>query len=319
MVLDAKQGDHHVVVLAGGVGGAKLAFGMAGLVAPGRLTIIGNVADDFELYGLHISPDLDTLMYTLAGVANPATGWGVDGDTRQMLDMLARYGEAPWFGLGDRDLATHLLRTTWLADGVTLTEATTRLASALGVGCQLLPATDDLLRTMIDTRAMGTLGFQEYFVRHRWQPVAERVWFRRGEVCDVTEQVRVALESADLIVIAPSNPVLSIGPILTVDGMRDLLTKRRGPCIVISPFVAGRAVKGPADKLMRELSLESSPRGVAHFYASLIDGLVIDRKDADASQPGDIPVLVTDTLMMTGADKIRLAQEALAFGGDLKK
>lgn len=319
MVLDAEQVDHQVVALAGGVGGAKLAFGMAGLVAPGQLAIIGNVADDFELYGLHISPDLDTLLYTLAGVANPATGWGVDGDTRQMLDMLARYGETPWFGLGDRDLATHLLRTTWLADGVTLTEVTSRLALALGVGCRLLPATDDLLRTMIDTRAMGTLGFQEYFVRHRWQPVAERVWFQRGEVCRVTRQVREALESADLIVIAPSNPVLSIGPILAVDGMRDLLAKRRGPCIVISPFVAGRAVKGPADKLMRELSLESSPRGVAQFYASLIDGLVIDRKDADAPQPGDIPVLVTDTLMLTGADKIRLAQEALAFGGNLKK
>ncbi|HMM27004.1 MAG TPA: 2-phospho-L-lactate transferase [Aggregatilineaceae bacterium] len=319
MVLDAKQADRQVIVLAGGVGGAKLAYGVSGLVAPERLAIVGNVADDFELYGLHISPDLDTLMYTLAGVANPATGWGVEGDTRQMLDMLACFGETPWFGLGDRDLATHLLRTSWLAGGATLTAVTARLVAALGVGCRLLPATDDLLRTMIDTREMGTLGFQEYFVRHRWQPVVERVWFRRGESCRVTEQVRAALDSADLILIAPSNPVLSIGPILAVDGMRDLLTKRRGPCIVISPFVAGRAVKGPADKLMRELSLENSPRGVAQFYAGLIDGLVIDRKDADAPQPGDIPVLVTDTLMMTGADKVRLAGEALAFGGNLTK
>ena len=314
MVLDASR---HVVVLAGGVGGAKLALGMTKHVVPEHLAIIGNVADDFELYGLHISPDLDTVMYTLAGVANPATGWGIEGDTRQMLDMMARYGEAPWFGLGDRDLATHLLRTRWLARGLTLSEVTARLASALGVLCRLLPATDEPLRTMVDTVEHGTLGFQEYFVRYRWQPQVTRVWFQRDEQCPVTEAVYEALESADLIVIAPSNPVLSIGPILEVDGLRELMAKRRGPCIVVSPFVAGRAVKGPADKLMRELSLENSPRGVARYYTGLIDGLVIDETDAGAPHPQDVPVLVTNTLMHTTDDKARLAGEVLAFGGKL--
>lgn len=312
MVLDVTR---RVVVLAGGVGGAKLALGMAKQVTPENLAIIGNVADDFELYGLHISPDLDTVMYTLAGVANPATGWGIEGDTRQMLEMMARYGETPWFGLGDRDLATHLLRTRWLAQGITLTEVTARLASALGVASRLLPATDDRLRTMVDTVEHGTLGFQEYFVRHRWQPQVERVWFQRQDGCSVTERARAALECADLIVIAPSNPILSIEPILVVDGMRDLMAKRRGPCIVVSPFVAGRAVKGPADKLMRELSLEHSPRGVARYYAGLIDGLVIDETDAGAPLPEDVKVLVTNTLMVTTDDKARLAGEVLAFGG----
>ena len=314
MVLDDSR---RVVVLAGGVGGAKLALGMAQQVAPENLAIIGNVADDFELYGLHISPDLDTVMYTLAGVANPVTGWGIEGDTRQMLEMMTRYGETPWFGLGDRDLATHLLRTGWLACGMTLTDVTARLASALGVACRLLPATDGPLRTMVDTAEHGTLGFQEYFVRHRWQPQVERVWFQREAACPVTEQARAALESADLIAIAPSNPVLSIEPILAVDGLRDLVAKRRGPCIVVSPFVAGRAVKGPADKLMRELSLEHSPRGVARYYAGLIDGLVIDETDAGAPLPQDVPVLVTSTLMVTADDKARLAGDVLAFGGKL--
>jgi LPPG:FO 2-phospho-L-lactate transferase len=234
-----------------------------------------------------------------------------------MLDMLAGYGEAPWFGLGDRDLATHLLRTMWLSEGVTLSEATRRLASALGIACRLLPVTDDPLRTMVDTAEYGTLGFQEYFVRYRWQPQVERVWFQAEHLCRVTEQVRVALESADLIAIAPSNPVLSIQPILEVGGLRELLANRRGPCIVVSPFIAGRAVKGPADKLMRELSLEISPRGVARFYTGLIDGLVIDEADAGAPQPDDVPVWMTNSLMLTAEDKARLAGEVLAFGGSL--
>lgn len=313
MVLD---GSLRVVVLAGGVGGAKLAYGVAKQVSPQRLAIIGNVGDDFEHYGLHISPDLDTVMYTLAEIANPATGWGIEGDTRQMLDMLARYGEEPWFGIGDRDLATHLLRTAWLSAGRPLTEVTARLAAALGVACRLLPATDGLLRTMIDTRELGTLPFQEYFVRHRWQPAVERIWFQRAG-CEVTPQVRQAVEQADLLIIAPSNPLLSIGPILEVDGMRELVAKRRGPCIVVSPFVGGRAVKGPADKLMRELSLDFSPRGLAQFYAGLIDGLVIDESDASAPQPEGTPVLITQTLMASAADKVRLAGEVLAWGGEL--
>ncbi len=209
-----------VVALAGGVGGAKLVYGLAQIVPAERLTVVGNVADDFELYGLHISPDLDTVMYTLAGIANPETGWGVAGDSWQMLDMLVRYGEEGWFRLGDRDMATHLLRTYWLAQGLSLTEVTTRLASALGVRQRLLPVTDDPLATLVDTVEYGTLAFQEYFVRRRWQPVARRVWFDGAEMARMTPAVAQALAEADLIILCPSNPVLSIAPILAVQGVR---------------------------------------------------------------------------------------------------
>jgi len=315
MVLDP---DTRVVALAGGVGGAKLALGLSRILPPDRLTVIGNVADDFELYGLHISPDLDTLMYTLAGIANPATGWGVAGDTRGMLDMLRRYGEEAWFWLGDRDVATHLLRTHWLAQGIRLTEITHRLASALGVQHRLLPVTDDQVATMVDTVEKGTLGFQEYFVRWRWQPTAQRVWFRGIEHARMTEEVAVALREARLLVFCPSNPVLSIEPILAVPGVRDALKARRGPCVAISPFVAGKAVKGPASKLMPELGLGISPDGLLRYYAGLLDGLVIDESDRDHLPSGHTPVLVTATLMQSDEDKVRLAEKVLEWTGKIE-
>jgi LPPG:FO 2-phospho-L-lactate transferase len=312
MVLDP---DRRVVALAGGVGGAKLALGLSRILPPDRLTVIGNVADDFELYGLHISPDLDTLMYTLAGVANPVTGWGVVDDTRGMLDMLRRYGEEAWFWLGDCDVATHLLRTHWLAQGIRLTEVTHWLASGLGVQHRLLPVTDDPVATMVDTVEHGTLGFQEYFVRWRWQPTARRVWFRGIEQAQVTEEVAVTLREARLIVFCPSNPVLSIEPILAVPGVREALKARRGPCVAISPFVAGKAVKGPASKLMPELGLGISPDGLLRYYAGVLDGLVIDESDCDDLPSGDTPVLVTPTLMKSDEDKVRLAEKVIEWAG----
>lgn len=314
MVLDPKK---KVVALAGGVGGAKLVFGLAKVLPPEQLTIIGNVADDFTLYGLHISPDLDTVMYTLAGVANPATGWGLDGDTRQMLGMLRQYGEDAWFGLGDRDLATHLLRTTWLAQGLPLTAITARLMSGLGVAYRLLPVTDDPLATMVDTLEHGTLAFQEYFVRYQWQPTVRRIWFDHADQARMTEQVAEALEQADVIVFCPSNPVLSIAPLLVVPGVREALTGRHGVCVAVSPFVEGRAVKGPAAKLMRELALEISPRGLAQYYNGLLDGLVIDVSDADQPVDHDISVLSTRTLMQSDEDKISLAVEVLEWVGSV--
>jgi LPPG:FO 2-phospho-L-lactate transferase len=315
MVLSA---DTQVVVLVGGVGGAKLVYGLAQLLPPEQLTIVGNVADDFQLYGLHVSPDLDTVMYTLAGVANPATGWGLAGDSWAMLDMLARYGEEPWFRLGDRDLATHLLRTQWLAAGVTLTEVTGRLMHGLGVAHRLLPATDDLLMTMVDTVEHGTLPFQEYFVRHRWQPTMQRVWFQGAEHAWVTAAVDEALTQADVIIFSPSNPVLSIGPILAVPGVRERLLTRGGVCVAVSPLVGGRAVKGPTDKLMRELAMEVSPRGLVRFYAGLLDGLMLDVADQGAPRYEEVPVRFTQTLMKSDEDKVRVARELLDWIGSLQ-
>ncbi len=300
-----------VVALAGGVGGAKLVYGLAQALPAEQLTVIGNVADDFELYGLHISPDLDTVMYTLAGIANPETGWGLAGDSWQMLDMLVRYGEEGWFRLGDRDMATHLLRTHWLAQGVSLTEVTARLACALGVRQRLLPVTDDPLATLVDTVEYGTLAFQEYFVRRRWQPVARRVWFEGAETARTTPAVAQALAEADLIVICPSNPVLSIAPILAVQGVRETLQQRAGRCVAVSPFIGGQAIKGPAAKLMPELGLDISVSGLWNFYEGLIDGLVIDVADTFQIAGEHKAVLATYTLMKTDEDKVRLAKEIL--------
>ncbi len=307
-----------IVALAGGVGGAKLVYGLSQVLSPDRLSIVGNVADDFQLYGLHISPDLDTVMYTLAGVANPATGWGLAGDTGQMLDMLTRYGEDAWFRLGDRDVATHLLRTHALAQGQTLTGVTARLCTGLGVRHPLLPVTDDPLATMVDTADGQSLEFQDYFVRHRWQPVVRRVWFRGAEQARVTAQVQAALAAADLIVFCPSNPVLSIAPILAVPGVRETLEARRGLCIAVSPFVGGKAVKGPASKLMPELGLDITPPGVIRYYGGLLDGLVIDEADRGQDFAGEIPVLVTRTLMQTDQDKVQLAENLLGWVGSME-
>ncbi len=310
--------QRNVVALAGGVGGAKLALGLAKTLSPDRLTIIGNVADDFVHYGLHISPDLDTVMYTLAGIANPLTGWGLDGDTWRMFDMLARYGEDVWFRLGDKDLATHVLRSYWLSQNVPLTTITARLSKQLGVGPRLLPVTDEAVATMVDTREHGVLGFQEYFVRHRWQPTVTRVWFEGVETAHMTDQVAAALASADLIVMCPSNPVLSIAPILAVPGVRELICQRRGICVAVSPFIGGNAVKGPAAKLLPELGLDISAAGVAHYYAGLLNGLVVDEADrAQTARGVDVPVLVTRTLMQSEDDKRRLAEEVIAWGWSL--
>jgi LPPG:FO 2-phospho-L-lactate transferase len=315
MVLDPLDPQNNVVALAGGVGGAKLAYGLANVLAPDQLTIIGNVGDDFELYGLHISPDLDTVMYTLAEVANPATGWGLAGDTWQMLDMLKCYGEDPWFRLGDRDLATHVLRTHWLAQGITLTEVTERLAHGLGVQHRFLPVTDDPLRTMVDTVEEGPLGFQEYFVRRQWQPTVTRVWFEGADRARLTARVETVLQEARIIIVCPSNPVLSIMPILAVPGVRAALEQRHGTCIAVSPFIGGQAVKGPAVKIMGELNLDISPGGLVGYYGGLLDGLVIDEADRESAAKEDIPLLVTRTLMQSAEDKERLARECLEWVG----
>jgi LPPG:FO 2-phospho-L-lactate transferase len=314
--------DPHVkvVALAGGVGGAKLAYGLSKILSPDQLTILSNVGDDFELYGLHISPDLDTVMYTLAEVANPATGWGLTGDTWHMLDMLNRYGEEPWFRLGDRDLATHLLRTQGLAQGMTLTAVTGRLARGLGIRHRFLPVTDDPLATMVDTVEYGQLGFQEYFVRQQWKPTVRRIWFEGADRACLTPSAETALREARITIVCPSNPVLSIAPILAVPGVRETIEHRRGVCVAVSPFIGGKAVKGPAVKIMNELGLDTSPRGLMAYYDGLLDGLVIDEADREQVwAEEEVSVLVTRTLMQSSEDKVRLAHDCLVWLGSLKK
>ncbi len=302
---------NRVVALAGGVGGAKLALGLSRVLAPEQLTVVVNTGDDFTLYGLAISPDLDTVMYTLAGVANPQTGWGIAGDTAYMLEMLTCYGQRSWFRLGDRDLATHLLRTQWLGQGHTLTEVTRRLCLALGVEHPILPMTDSPVRTVVETEELGTLGFQEYFVLHRWQPTARAIHYRGAAGARPSPQVEAALGAADLVVICPSNPLLSIAPILAVPGIRQVMSQR--PCVAVSPIVAGEAIKGPTAKLMRELGWPVTPASVAGYYGDLLTGFVVDRQDEETISEADwgCKVLVADTVMNTEQEKVRLAHEVL--------
>jgi LPPG:FO 2-phospho-L-lactate transferase len=302
-----------VVALAGGVGGAKLAYGLAQCLQPRALTVIVNTGDDFKRYGLAISPDLDTVMYTLSGLADPMNGWGLAGDTRQMTSMMRRYGDDAWFGLGDKDLATHLLRTQALAGGKRLSEVTAELGAALGVQARLLPMSDDRVATMVETVEHGVLAFQEYFVRYRWQPTVKRLWYDGVERAHPAPGLLDALAQATAIVICPSNPLLSIEPILQVPGIRAALERRTAPCVAVSPIIAGQAVKGPAAKLMGELGMQVSATGIATYYSSLIDGLVVDTADRDLSITQR--ALVTNTLMQSVDDRIRLAGEVLEWIG----
>ncbi len=298
-----------IVALAGGVGGAKLAHGLAQVLSSEQLTVVVNTGDDFTRYGLAISPDLDTVMYTLADVADPVNGWGLAGDTRQMIGMLKNYGDDAWFGLGDKDVATHLLRTQRLASGQTLSQVTAGLSSALGVHVCLLPMSDDQVSTMVETADYGTLAFQEYFVRYRWQPVVTGLRYEGAERAAPTPGLLDIINQAHAIVICPSNPMLSIEPILQVPGIRAALEQRHVPCIAVSPIIAGQAVKGPAAKLMGELGLDASVAGVAAYYDGMIDGLVIDTVDKDV-QVGP-RLLVTNTWMKTIEDRVRLAGNIL--------
>jgi len=311
-----RSGVARVVALAGGVGGAKLAEGLAACLPRGALTVIGNTGDDFRHYGLHVSPDLDTVMYTLAGIAHPINGWGIADDTRQMLSMLARYGEETWFGLGDRDLATNILRTHWLAQGVPLSAITQRLCARLGIATHLLPMTDDPLATVVYTLEYGRLAFQEYFVRYRWQPTVQRLVYEGAETAQPAEGVLAALEAAEAIIICPSNPLLSIEPILQVRAIRQAIMARRAPCLAVSPIIAGAALKGPTVKVMTELGLRADVTGVAEYYGALIDAFVVDHADSEAHIPQRR--FVTDIRMDTSMDRRRLAEEVLLMIGDLQ-
>ncbi len=297
-----------------------MADGLARSVGPENLTVIVNTGDDFELYGLRLSPDLDTVMYTLAGIANPDTGWGITGDTWRNYEMLERLGANPWFRLGDQDLATHMLRTQALRAGDTLTQVTLGLARGLGVVPRVLPMTDDKVRTVVDTD-MGTLAFQEYFVRMRWQPQVTGVRFEGVDRAEATALVLRALETADTIVLCPSNPYLSVDPILLTRGVRDALLNAAAPIIAVSPIIGGEAVKGPAAKMMRELGQVPSAATVARHYAEFINGFVIDVQDAAYEaeiQAMGLGVLVTNTIMMDADDRARLGCEIVNFADELR-
>jgi LPPG:FO 2-phospho-L-lactate transferase len=302
-----------VVALAGGVGGAKLVQGLAAAIPGHDLTAIVNTADDFSLWGLHISPDLDTVMYTLAGLANPATGWGIAGDTRATLDAIARYGEDPWFLVGDQDIATHILRTHRLRSGQPLSTITGELVDRLGIEARLLPMTDDGVATQVRT-ADGWLAFQDYFVARRHADDVLDVRFTGIETARPAAGVLEAIAAAETIILCPSNPLVSIGPILAVPGIREAIAASRATVAAVSPIVGGKALKGPADRMLEAKGVEVSAVGVARFYEGLVDVVVIDEVDRDLAGPIEalgMQVAVRQTIMGDAADRARLAGEIL--------
>lgn len=305
------------VLLSGGVGGAKMALGLQRVLPPGALTVIVNTADDLRLHGLYVSPDLDTVLYTLAGLVNPETGWGIEGDTLHGLRMLERYGQPTWFLLGDRDLATHVLRTRLLGEGWRPTEVAAYLAQRLGLKTKVLPMCDQPVATVVRTPE-GELGFQEYFVRERCRPVVAGLEFRGVGSARLTPEVEAAFGAAELVVIGPSNPYLSVDPILSVPGLRPALLAAPGPRLAVSPIIAGRALKGPAAKIMSELGLEPSARTVAGHYRDLVDLLVVDRADEALVGSVEAPRLVALPTVMTGLEeKEALARELVRLAAEL--
>jgi LPPG:FO 2-phospho-L-lactate transferase len=313
-----------ILALAGGVGGAKLALGLAGLLDPEHLTIAVNTGDDFEHLGLRISPDLDTVMYTLAGLANPETGWGLIGESWNFLDALGRLGGETWFRLGDRDLATHIERTRRLRAGETLSLVTRHFCRSLGVMADVIPMTDDPVRTVVRTDE-GALPFQEYFVHRRCEPRVRDFEFAGIASARPLPRLLERLAQADALIYCPSNPYVSIAPIISLPGVRSLIASRRSagmPVVAVSPIVGGAALKGPAAKMMTELGLESTVTALAKHYAGTIGGLVIDRVDAAAAphiESVGIRTLVTETIMKTDEDKMRLARETVEFAKSLMR
>lgn len=299
-----------VVALAGGVGAARFLDGLTRVVAPERIFIIGNTADDAEIHGLHISPDLDTVTYTLAGLADPKRGWGIRGDDFRCLEALGRLGAETWFQLGDSDLATHLYRTERLRQGATLTDITAEIAAALGVRSRIVPVSDDRVRTRVCTPA-GELEFQAYFVKRRARDKVLNVRFEGALQASPARGVIEAIAAADAIILCPSNPFISIGPILAVPGIREALQRKRDRVLAISPIVGGRAVKGPAAHMMKSMRLRPAAAEVARLYADFAGTFVLDQVDrkqaAQVKTLGMRPV-VTNTIMRGLRERKSLAR-----------
>jgi LPPG:FO 2-phospho-L-lactate transferase len=302
-----------IVVLTGGTGGAKFVQGLKQVVPTRELTFIVNTGDDLRWWGLHVSPDLDSITYALAGLLSRERGWGVEGDTFEALEAMRRLGAPSWFQIGDRDLVLHKSRTEMLAAGKPLSQVTAEIAQKMGIESRILPATDDRLETRIQTPA-GELGFQEYFVRERYQVAVERVFFAGAEQARPAPGVVEAIAAAEVIVVAPSNPVTSIGPILAVPGIRDALRQTPARVAAVSPIVGGAAVSGPAGELMKAQGLAVSAEGVARAYADFLDVLIVDERDA-AEKPAieklGVEVRTARTVMKSDVDKAELAWTAL--------
>ncbi len=302
-----------IAALAGGVGAARFLDGLTRVMPPEEVYVVGNTADDTEIYGLYISPDLDTVMYTLAGVANPAHGWGIEKDTFECLAALGRLGEETWFQLGDRDLATHIFRTDRLRRGQSLSAVTAEIAKGLGVKSTVAPMSNDPVRTIVHTEE-GKIAFQTYFVRRQAKDKVLRVKFQGAKKSRPAPGVLSALRSAAGIIICPSNPIISVGPILAVPGIRKALERRKCPSAAISPIVGGRALKGPAGAMMESLGMEVSALGVAKIYRGLIDILVLDEADKELAAPIrklGITAVVTNTVMSGEPEKKALAKTVL--------
>lgn len=310
--------SERVVILTGGVGGAKLVLGLAQIMPAVRITAIVNTGDDFRHLGLAISPDIDTLLYTLAGKANAVQGWGCEGETWRFMEALRSLGGEDWFQLGDGDLALHVLRTARLARGDSLSRVSADFARAWGVEVTVLPMSDDPIATRLSTQE-GDLAFQHYFVERRCAPVVRAIRFEGAADATPAPSVVEAIRDHDAraVLIAPSNPYLSIDPILAVPGIREALQAAHAPVVAVSPIVDGKAVKGPTTKLMAELGVAITSASIGDHYADIIDGLLIDERDG--AIPVDVPIASTDTLMVTLADRVRVASSALALADRLRR
>ena len=306
----------NVTVLSGGVGGARFLRGVIAVVDPGNVSIVGNVADDVEVLGLHISPDLDSVLYALAGLSDEERGWGRADESWHALATAAELDGESWFRLGDRDIGLHLVRTQLLREGMPLSQVTARLTAAYNLGCRLLPATDDPVRTFVETPA-GTFPFQTWFVARGHQDEVDALHYAGAPDARPAPGVVEAINAADVIVIAPSNPYVSINPILAVDEIRAAVAARTVPCVAVSPIIGGLAVKGPADRMLARLAGGTTPAHVAACYDGLIYALVIDEADAPAELPDRVRIVVTRTLMSDEAARQRLARAALDAAGAL--
>ncbi len=301
-----------VVLLSGGVGGAKLALGLDTILPAKSLNIIANIGDDFDHFGLRICPDIDTLLYTLAGLANAELGWGRAGESWSFMEAIKSLNGEEWFNLGDGDLALHVLRTVALAGGSSLTDITARVAARWGIASAILPVSDDPLRTIVKTPE-GEIGFQDYFVRLRCVPSVQALRFSGAETAQLSPAVVRALAAPQLeaIILAPSNPYLSIDPVLAVPGLSAALRGAGVPIVAVSPIIAGQAVKGPTAKIMREMGVETTVGAIAAHYDGLIDGLLIDQRDAGTALPSKLTVRTCDIMMTSLDDRQRVAQAAL--------
>ena len=309
-----------VLALTGGIGGAKLCLGLQRVLSAGALRIIVNTGDDFEHLGLAISPDIDTTIYTLAGLANVELGWGRRDETWSFMRVLETLGGPTWFRLGDGDLALHIERTRRLAAGETLTDISAELGRRFGIATRIMPMSDDPVRTVVATAGGGELGFQEYFVRERCGPAVAGLRYLGADSARISSAAAESLAAPALhaIVIAPSNPYLSIDPALAVPGIRAALRARKAPLIAVTPILAGSAVKGPTAKIMRELGLEVSPLTVLEHYRGLVDGFVLDERDATLARAIELPVRTCDTLMRSLEDRERVARCTLELAQELR-